>query len=122
MATNDRGRIRVNFSTKVFIGQPEGPTLEGWLDNISLNGALLRTEHTIPLDSKCFISIPLGSNKTIFTLTMDAHVVRKIEDGFAVQFDDMSEGTMESLKRIVMYNTNQLPDFEQELVERPGFK
>lgn len=64
----------------------DGSIVDGELDNISLKGAFFRTAHNIPLNDTVLITI-YHHSKDRQICRMRGHVVRKTQEGVALEFD-----------------------------------
>lgn len=84
-----RHRLRVDYEATVII-QPTGHESEicGRSTNISMNGLFVASDYDVDDDTPCEVSIFLQGQNSLLTLEIGGTVVRRVDDGIAVQFDN----------------------------------
>ena len=101
---------RIQFRTKATICN-EAEDFDGQIDNLSLNGMMLKTDHSLDIGQAVQISIYLSGSEPQLKISLSGIVVRQSSDGLAVQFDmdPMPLDTLTHLRHIIGYNSGD-PD------------
>ncbi len=120
--SEQRGRIRAKYDTSIKIITSNKTITSDHTRDISLNGISVITTEKLPLGTQCELELTLNSQVANLTLKLRGDVVREMEDGFAINFNEMDIETYQHLKNIVLYNTEDPESFLQQCQERPGFK
>ncbi len=108
-----RRKIRVEFRTQVFltVGASE-IHVEGSSRDLSLNGIFIRTEESIPVESKCNVKVILSGMDDGLSLQMQGCIVRNDSSGVAVTFTSMDVDSYTHLKNVVKYNVSNPDEVE----------
>jgi hypothetical protein len=87
--TNQREFTRVPSGMEVDLKFYEGTEIAGLLDNISMRGLFLPSDHTMPEGSACDITIFLGGRGQGLALKMKGQVTRCTDGGIGIRFDEI---------------------------------
>ena len=90
--------VRVPFEYAAIL-KSQDAGIEGTIKNLGVAGAFINTPEKIEKDTEIEIEITLSNSQPSMSITLGAKVVRLEPDGIAVQFTEMSVGT---LSRIFM--------------------
>jgi PilZ domain len=106
MMIEKRRFSRVKFGARGTVSHL-GASIEGSVDNLSLNGMLLLTQQTLPEGARVKVEITLDDDADPLVLQITGFVVRAAPVGLAVQFDmdPMDLEALTVLKQIIGYNT-----------------
>ncbi|MCA9475717.1 MAG: PilZ domain-containing protein [Nitrospira sp.] len=124
MATNQREFTRVNVAIHVELRMGGNVVIPGELENVSLNGLLLRSDATVPSQTPCLVVIHLDGGSGGPSIEAKGHVVRTEPDKLAVQFSEIlgAEG-MAHLRNLVLFNSGtQADQVEAEFQGHVGLK
>jgi len=93
-------------------------TIHGEIENLSLQGALLKTEHPLNLQESVDLELRLSGDPDPLILVLQGTVVRCEKDKAALHFTRMDPESFIHLKNIMAYNQgdeaivrNELADF-----------
>jgi hypothetical protein len=100
---NERSKSRVAFHVKASIKSGDS-TVEGDVDNLSMNGMFIRCSEKITPGLVSSITIYLSGASSELTLNLVGKVVRGDENGLAVNFLEMDLDTYIHLKNIIAFN------------------
>ena len=112
--TEKRHFQRVPFATEAEINCNE-KKYHGELLDISLQGALIQGEGTIPLEkgTVCELSIQLLDSEII--LQFDVNLVHREEDRFGFRFIGEDTETMTHLRRLLELNIGSSEEIDKEI-------
>ncbi len=100
-----RRKHRVEFTTHIHLTVGESEIhVEGSSKDLSLKGVFVNTKEDIPIGSKCNVRVVLSGMIEKVILEINGSVVRKQENGAAVEFGSMDIDSYTHLKNIVRYN------------------
>ena len=114
-------RMRAEYHGNVVVikeNQELGPYT---IKNISLNGIFIETDHNYSSGEKCTLKVLLGDDGAI-ELLIDGEIARSDHVGVGIKFLQMGPATLDHLRKIVLYNTDNPEDFLVECTTKPGFK
>ena len=95
---------RVPFKIQAYI-EAEGLQFTGEVENISLKGMFVITEHIMELGAPLSVRINLTGSQSNLIIDLKGKVVRKTTDGIGVFFESMELDSFIHLKNIVDYNS-----------------
>jgi PilZ domain len=96
--TGHRRRQRIAVDIQVQVASDGSPTVQGRLRNVSLSGALVSTDHVLPLHAYLEISIEtLGAGHRAEIVT--ARVMRTFEGGVGVEWCEFAPSAVTDLLR-----------------------
>lgn len=125
MATNEREFIRVTLAIHVELRFEDNLVIPGELENVSLNGLIVRAKARVSPQAPCLVVIHLdGGAGGPTTIEAKGVVVRTTPDKLAVQFQEIlgREG-MIHLRNLVLYNSGRYADqVEAEFHDHVGLK
>jgi hypothetical protein len=89
---------RIAVDIPVQVAAVGSPTIHGHLNNLSLSGALVTTDHALPLHAYIEISIkPLETGHA--AVRVMARVTRNLEGGFGVEWCEFAPSAVTDLLR-----------------------
>jgi PilZ domain len=89
-------RVRVNIPVRVQTAW--SPEADGCMKNLSLSGALMRSDCDLHLHSLIEISIPLPPPSQ-YTAVVKAHVSRKFKEGVGIEWYEFAPKIIKELVR-----------------------
>ena len=90
---------RVPLDCPATLVLPDGTLVEGRALNASISGALIRTEHRIPVYTTLAVRLVTTGAAGRRTLELPACLVRVAREGVAVEWRDMAVSTLIALLR-----------------------
>ena len=124
MVSNQREFTRVKVAIHVELRVGGNVVITGEIDNVSLNGLLIRAESTLPEQTPCLACIFLDGVTGGPTIEAKGQVVRTDRGRLAIQFLEIlgSEG-MSHLKNLILYNSGpRAHQTEAEFQDHVGLK
>ena len=118
--SNQREFTRVPSGMEVDLLFYDGTEIAGLLDNISMRGLFLPTEHRVPEGSACEVTIYLGGRVSGLSLDVKGEVARCTDDGLGVRFDEISYGAFQHLQKLVLFSSGDSETIEEELGSHLG--
>ena len=100
---NERNKSRVVFHVNASI-EYDGYTINGDVENLSINGMFMNTRENVPVDTPVEVSIFLSGTTSELSLTFNGVVVRKEAKGLAVIFKEKEFDSFIHLKNIIEFN------------------
>lgn len=88
-------RVQIDFFTEVYN--------QCRIKNISLSGMFVTGKFTHDIEDRCYVNLVQKSENVYLTLEALAKVVRKEDDGIALNFTSMSFASLLSLEIILLY-------------------
>lgn len=76
---------RVDLRTEAII-RHRGVTFRGEVENLSLKGLFVRTDHKLPMDEQVDVSMLFYGSSSELSLSLEAIVVRTTDDGIGFNF------------------------------------
>jgi hypothetical protein len=116
MAMEKRKSSRVPFSIQAEI-DAQGLTFIGQVENLSLQGMFVFTEHRIELETPLSIRICLTGTQSNLAINLKGKVVRKTTDGVGVFFESVDLDSFIHLKNIMDYNSADPEKVMEEFLE-----
>ena len=111
-----RGKTRVHFKTQVIIKADESKIVsEANSKDISINEIFIKTENKIPVGTPCDIEILLTGTSSRLALRIKGKVTRQDASGLGISFDSMDIDSHFHLKNIIMYNSSNPEEIEEEI-------
>jgi hypothetical protein len=89
---------RIAVDIPVLVAACALPAIHGHLKNLSLSGALMETDHELPLRAYIAISVKLPEMRDS-TATIMARVTRQLEDAVGVEWCEFAPRTVKDLLR-----------------------
>ncbi len=104
--TNHREFTRVHVAIHVELRMGGNVVIQGALDNVSLNGLLLRCEATFPEQTPCLVFLHLDGGQGGPTIEAHGVVARTESHKVAIQFTELlGTDSMHHLRNLVLYNS-----------------
>lgn len=82
-----RSRLRASFQTDVVVTSHNGKRIKGLLDNVSISGMYIQTEHSITVGSNCNVDIVIFGRNSSLKLSVSGSVARSDDSGIGIKFD-----------------------------------
>jgi len=108
-----RSFTRIPFQSEAIVKCSQ-KTLVCDLENLSLNGLLLKTPEPISVNEPVELEILLSGSSSELSISLQGIVVRQAEEGVAVQFRKMDLDSFIHLKNVVSYNCGGQADVMEE--------
>lgn len=108
-----RNFTRIIFQTEAAVVS-EDLRIRGEVENLSMNGMLLRTPDRIPVSANAEIRIVLSGASPEISVEAKGHALRHESDGIAFQFDEMDLDSFIHLKNIIAHNRGDDGDVAEE--------
>ena len=88
------------------IGSRKTLTIKGIVDNLSIGGMFLKTEESVPVESKAEITINFDPASSSSDLSVKAYgkIVHAVENGVGIEFTSIN---MEELQQCIIKKMNQ---------------
>jgi len=118
--SNQREFTRVPSGMEVDLIFIDGTEIAGLLDNISMRGLFVPTDHTMPEGSACQARIFLGGRDHGITLEVKGQVTRCTDGGIGIRFDEISYEAFQHLQKIVLFSSGNSEVIENELGSHLG--
>lgn len=119
---NQREFTRVRTRIAVDLDLPQG-RIEGSTRDVSLNGAFVAVSATIAEGTSCLATLHVDGRGGAVAVRAQGRVVRVLEGGVAVHFDELLElDSYEHLRNLVLYNAADPAQAEQEFDSHLGLK
>jgi hypothetical protein len=122
MPPNNREFTRVPAKVKVEIATREGVFFTEHTRNISMNGLYLECEHRLPPGTECRLRVFLGEDRNAACIGMLGQVSRVDDAGMAVEFKQIEVEGFEHLRNLVLMNTTQVQQVEEEFRSHVGIR
>jgi len=118
MPENSRSFTRVSFSTRaeVNIG---GKNISGEVSDVSMKGIHLCCDTEADAGTECKVRIFLGEEDPL-VIRAKGKIARKDDTGISIEFTDVFCDSYSHLKNIVIYNTEEPDQTEQEFSSHMG--
>ena len=101
MEKREKSRVPFNLNATF---KYKGNSIEGELDNLSLNGLYIKTGEEIPEYSKIDVNIELSGDTSMLMIKIAGEVIRNDDNGIAIKFSNIDLDSFIHLKNIISYN------------------
>jgi hypothetical protein len=113
---DDRSKSRIVFHVNASIGF-DGKTVNGEVENLSINGMFMNTVENIPAGQDVDVSIYLSGTTSELSIKIIGVIIRKDFKGVAVKFTQIGFDSYIHLKSIIEFNrldeTKIIKEFEE---------
>jgi hypothetical protein len=117
---DERNKSRVVFHVNASLDY-NGRTINGEVDNLSINGMYVNTEEKIPVDKEVEVSIYLSGTTSELSLKINGIIIRQDDKGVAVKFTQIGFDSYVHLRSIIDFNkldeNKIIKEFEDTFVE-----
>lgn len=121
MDEEQRKRTRVNFHALVDLDSGE-KRLKGLESrDLSLKGLFVITEERMGKGVPVDVTLDLSGSSSKVSLKMKGKIARIDEEGMAVDFTEVDLDSFYHLRNIILYNSGEPNDVDDELVNKPAF-
>lgn len=123
-ATDKREFTRVPIHLNVeFSSSQRATSSVCQLKDVSMNGVYVHCDNPLPIGSDCQIAVFLGSRETPMRLEVKGKVARVDTDGMGMEITEIvGIESFEHLRNLVLYNSSDVDQVEQEFNEHIGIK
>ena len=118
--SNKREFTRVPSRLEVDLKAEDGTEITSYLENLSLRGVFLPTEHKVQEGTACRVVMHLGGRDRGLALEAGGVVARNTDEGVAVRFKEIAYEAFEHLRNLVLFNARDPEVVEDELASRLG--
>lgn len=118
--SNQREFTRVPSGMEVDLRFYDGSEVVGLLDNISMRGLFLPSDHEVAVGSACDVTIYLGGRDSGLSLDVKGEVARCADGGIGIRFDEISYEAFQHLQKIVRFSSGDSEMIEDELGSHLG--
>lgn len=120
---NLREFTRVPINVKVEVKTGENSFNATKTIDLSMKGVSLIADQTLPVDTKCEVTIFLGNGDLGITIDVKGKVKRSVESGMAIEFTEIDLDSYEYLQNLLMHNSHTVHDaVEEEIHNHLGLK
>lgn len=115
-------RVTTGFTVEI---EAEGRTIESArMQDLSMNGVFVICEDRLPLECDCRVTLRLGDPGSGIKITAAGKVMRHGTEppGFALQFSELDVESYEHLRQLVLLNSQDPDQVEQEISGHLGLK
>ena len=98
-----RNFTRVVFRSEAIV-KSKDESLNGEIENLSLNGMLMKVPERLPVDEPVEVEVYLSGTSSELSMRMEGRVSRHSEEGLAVHFTGMNLDSFIHLRNIIAYN------------------
>lgn len=124
MNTQANARDFTRASIKINAELVSGETsICGQANDVSLNGLFLVCDEHLPVGSGCSVTIFLGErHASQLCIRVTGIIVRLSKDGMGVEFTELGMESCEHLRNLVLFNTDNVEQVNQEFRSHLGLK
>jgi hypothetical protein len=97
-------------------------TVSGHTRDVSVKGIYLFCRQPLPVGTPCRVALVVGGRQSPLRIEVTGRVVRVDDAGMAVEFSEMGVDSFDHLRRLVLYNSTDTDQVEQELKSHLGLK
>jgi len=120
--SNQREFTRVPAKVKVELVTRDGVIFTRQTRNLSMNGLYLEAQEKLPMNTECQLRVFLGESRDAACIEMLGCVSRVDEMGMAIEFRQIEVEGFERLRNLVLLNTNQVQEIEEEFRSHHGLR
>jgi hypothetical protein len=106
-AQEKRRYVRIHFTREVQLDFFTEAYVKCPVKNISLGGMFVNGQFPSKVDDQCYVNLAQTGKKTYLALEALATVVRREDEGIALQFTSMSFESLLSLEIILLYQARE---------------
>ncbi len=122
MCPNHREFTRVPAEVKVEISTREGVFFTQHTRNISMNGLYVECHNRLSVGTECQLRVFLGEGRNATCIGMLGRVSRVDDAGMAVEFMQIEVEGFEPLRNLVLMNTTEVQQVEEEFRSHIGIR
>jgi hypothetical protein len=119
---NQREFTRVPARVKVELVTRDGVIFTQQTRNLSMNGLYLEAHEKLPLNTECQLRVFLGESRDAACIEILGRISRVDENGMAIEFRQIEVDGFERLRDLVLLNTNQVQEVEEEFRSHHGLR
>jgi len=120
--TEKRNFTRAEVRVVAELHIEEGPSLPGEVQDVSLKGALISCEGDVGPGAVCALSIRLHPDDPAYRVDAKGTIRRVSGSNVAIEFDTVEAEGFEHLRNLVLYNTQDVEQVEDEFEQSIGIK
>jgi hypothetical protein len=120
--TDGREFSRSAVDVKSLIRLESGVLVEGYIQDVSMNGVLFKAGNLLPIGTRVNVTLILEGGQG--EINIESHgTVRRLDEGvMAIQFTNVNAGSVEHLRRLVLYNAIDPDQVDREFQQHVGLK
>ena len=99
-----------------------GVLVEGQARDLSLEGISIETDQSVPVGNPVKMTLLLDAGQGPLRIETAGEVVRVSEKGVAIRFTKIDAESLEHLRRLVMFNADDVDRVEQEFDAHIGIR
>jgi PilZ domain len=107
----NRKHSRVSFPAQAIVKTANG-TISGTIENLSMKGMFLHTQHRVTGGDPLEITIPLSGSQ--ISIHLMGKPIRCTDAGIAIEFIEVDLDSFTHFKNIVSYNSDDPDNIEEE--------
>jgi hypothetical protein len=111
-----RNFLRILFESQAVI-KFKDKTITGEIENLSLNGILIRTSEKRLINDLVEVSISLSGSSSQLSINLEGILVRCDDNGMAIQFKKIDIDSFIHLKNVIAYNWGDEDEVMDQLLE-----
>src|SRR5260221_8584324 len=121
-AAEKREFTRVPIHLKAEFSSPQrGMSSACELGDVSMNGLYVHCDNPLPIGSDCKIAVILGSEAVPIRIEVNGKIARVDADGMGMEIMEIvGIESFEHLRNLVLYNSSNVDQVEQEFHEHFG--
>lgn len=122
MRPNQRVFTRVPVKVRVEMVTRDGLIFTQQTRNLSMNGLYLESMDKLLVGTECQVRVFLGETRDAACVEILGRVSRTDENGMAIEFQQIEVDGFERLRNLVLLNTNQIQEVEEEFRSQLGIR
>ena len=119
---DQREFTRVPVSVKVELATRDGVFFTQKTRNLSMKGLYMEASDKLPVNTECQLRLFLGESKDAACIEILGRISRVDEMGMAIEFKQIEVEGFERLRDLVLLNTNQVQEVEEEFRSHLGLR
>ncbi len=112
-------RLSLGFPATVIVGDGE-PVQIPELTNVAVGGCLIPMDEVVEVGALVHITIHLSENIPLEKIVVEGSVLRCEDGQVAVRFEKIEPGSLHHLQNLILYNSSDPEQVEEEINEHPG--
>jgi hypothetical protein len=112
-----RARVMVVGSNAI-----AGEVIEGVTEDLSMNGLFMKCESKLPLGTECEVNLTLEGSEQGIQIKIRGKISRIEQGAIAISFLQIEDDSLEHLRNLILYNSEEIDRVEQEFTDHVGLK
>jgi hypothetical protein len=114
-------RVATTLTGKLSAGEISA-TVSGQTTDISLGGLFLTCDASLPIGTECKLVLFFGEPNNQIRIEAEGRIARVDSEGVGVELTVVELGSFEHLRNLVLYNTSEPQQAEEEFRSHLGIK